>query len=164
MCLAVTALTDGLAGLVLLIAGGGLMVWLGAELLVAGASRLAARFGMSTFLIGATVVAFGTSLPELVTSVVAAYRGHLDMSVGNLLGSNLFNVLFVGGSLATVSTVAAPPELNYDLLWMLGVTVVVLPLATYRRAFDPTSAPRIDRLGGLLLIVAWIVYVTIRLA
>ena len=112
-----------IAGLIVLIVG--------AELLVRGSSRLAAAFGVPPLVIGLTIVAAGTSLPEVATSVVASLRGQRDIAVGNAVGSNVFNLLAVLGLASLVSpngiNVAAP-ALHFDLPVMLAVAVACLPI------------------------------------
>ena len=111
------ALLAGLAGVVI-----------GADLLVEGGVEMAQVFGVSDEVIGLTVLAIGTSLPELAASVVAAMRGHTDMALGNVVGSNLFNILIVVGGVAMVAPLEAPQQiLDYDLWVMLAVTVLMLP-------------------------------------
>lgn len=104
---------------------------IGSNQLVEGAVKLAAYFGVSELIIGLTIVAIGTSLPELVTSVIAAIHGERDIAVGNVVGSNLFNIMGVLG----VASIIAPggidiPEtlLHFDLLVMLGVALACLPI------------------------------------
>ncbi len=134
----------------------------GARVFVLGAAGFAERMGMSSSAVGATIVALGTSLPELVTSVVAAARGHVDLSLGNLLGSNLFNAMLVGGSLATISAVPVGAADHMHIWWMLATSVAMYPLATYRRWMTRSGTPsplRLDRLGGLLLLASYAVYI-----
>ncbi|KJS42000.1 MAG: sodium:calcium antiporter [Rhodospirillaceae bacterium BRH_c57] len=115
----------------LLLAVGGIaaVIW-GADLLVDGAIVLARSMGMSETLIGLTLVAVGTSLPELVTSVMAAIRKHADVAVGNVIGSNVFNLLGIMGITALVKPIPVPPEvLRLDLWVMSGVTALLLVFA-----------------------------------
>ena len=84
---------------------GGVMVVKGSDFAVSGASEIARFFGMSERFIGLTIVAFGTSLPELVTSVTAAKKGNVGIAIGNIVGSNIFNILFVIGTTALICTV-----------------------------------------------------------
>lgn len=115
----------------LLLAVGGIaaVIW-GADLLVDGAIVLARSMGMSETLIGLTLVAVGTSLPELVTSVMAAIRKHADVAVGNVIGSNVFNLLGIMGVTALVKPIPVPPEvLRLDLWVMSGVTALLLVFA-----------------------------------
>ncbi|MDX1253122.1 MAG: calcium/sodium antiporter [Gammaproteobacteria bacterium] len=129
-------------GLVLLIAG--------AELLVRGAARLAARLGISPLVIGLTVVAFGTSSPELAVSVQAGLAGQADIAVGNVVGSNIFNVLFIlGVSALIVPLVVSQQLVRFDVPLMIGVSVLLLVMA-----FDG----RIDGFDGLLLITGIVAY------
>ena len=107
-----------IAGLVLLIAG--------AELLVRGAARLAAAFGISPLVIGLTVVAFGTSSPELAVSLQSAAAGQADIALGNVVGSNIFNVLFILGiSAAIIPLVVAQQLVRLDVPIMIGISVLV---------------------------------------
>ncbi|MEZ6062598.1 MAG: calcium/sodium antiporter [Planctomycetaceae bacterium] len=99
----------------------------GAELLVRGASRLAASFGISSLIIGLTVVAFGTSAPEMAVSVKASLSGRADISLGNVVGSNIFNVLFILGISAIVVPLVVDQKLvRFDVPLMIGVSVLVL--------------------------------------
>jgi cation:H+ antiporter len=120
-----------LIDIVLVILGASLLV-AGARLLVYGASAIATALGVSDLLIGLTVVAIGTSLPELVTCVVAVMRGERDMAVGNIVGSNVFNIGAVLGLTAIISPegiAIAPAALRFDLPIMVAVALVLLPIA-----------------------------------
>ena len=110
-------------GLVLLVAGAGL--------LVRGAARLAARFGISPLVIGLTVVAFGTSAPEMAVSVQASLAGQADIAVGNIVGSNIFNILAIAGIAAVVTPgglEVASALLRFDILVMIAVALACLPI------------------------------------
>lgn len=134
-------IVGGLAGLVI-----------GAELLVEGAVEIARSLGVSEAVIGLTMVAFGTSLPELVTSIVAIARKHGDVAIGNILGSNLFNILGVLGITAIVIDVPVPDQvLSFDIWIMLGAAVLLVPFALRWISMN--------RPLGLLLFVAYIAYV-----
>lgn len=112
-----------IAGLVALVVG--------ADVLVGGATGLARSFGISELVIGLTVVAIGTSLPELVTSLVAAIRGQRDLAVGNVVGSNLFNILAVLGISAVVAlggVPVAPAAITFDMPVMIAAAIACLPL------------------------------------
>ncbi len=116
------------------------VIW-GADLLVAAGVEIARDFNISEEVIGLTVIAFGTSLPELAASVVAAYRGHSDMAVGNIVGSNLFNILGIAGVAAMVAPLpVADKILNFDIWVMLGVTVLMLPILAGRWRFKRPGA------------------------
>jgi cation:H+ antiporter len=124
-----------IAGLVLLVAG--------AELLVRGASKLAAAIGMSPLVIGLTVVAFGTSAPEIAISVGAALKGQTDVAVGNVVGSNIFNVLFILGASALIVPLAVARQLiRQEVPVMLGTSLLLLVLILDRS---------LDKLDGALL-------------
>jgi cation:H+ antiporter len=115
---------------VLFIAGLALLV-IGAEPLVRGSSRLAAAMGVPPLVIGLTVVAYGTSTPELAVSVQAAMAGQADLAIGNVVGSNIYNILAVLGLAALVSPSGvgvAPAALDFDIPVMVAVAVACLPI------------------------------------
>jgi len=102
------------------------MLWLGAEGLVRGASRVAASLGISQLVIGLTLVAFGTSLPELMVCLVAAFRGTPDFATGNIVGSNIANIGLIAGFAALLSPIAVAPSLiRRDIPWAVGAAVAV---------------------------------------
>lgn len=132
------------------VAGGALLV-IGAELLVRGASRLAAVAGISPLVIGLTVVAFGTSAPELAVTVGSAYVGQPDVAIGNVVGSNIFNVLFILGiSALIVPLVVAQQLVRLDVPVMIGASLLMLALAL---------DGHIGRLDGLFLFALLVGYV-----
>jgi len=134
---------------------GGVVV--GASLLIDGAVDIARWAGLSEAVIGLTLIALGTSLPELATAGMAALRGHSDLAVGNALGSNLFNMLAIAGVTAMVSPVPVPPELlRFDLWVMIGVTVALLIMMTTER--------RVSRAEGGLLLTGYVVYITLTVS
>ncbi|MBB3037703.1 calcium/sodium antiporter [Hoyosella altamirensis] len=113
-----------------LVALGVLLLVVGARLLVTAASDIAAGLGVSDLIVGLTVVAIGTSLPELATSLIAAFRGERDLAVGNIVGSNVFNIGAVLGSTALITPIeVAPSAIRFDLPIMLAVALVLLPVA-----------------------------------
>ena len=95
------------------------LLYVGAELTVDNAVAIAKNFGISERIIGITVIAIGTSLPELITSVIAIRKGHSDIGIGNILGSNIYNILMIMGVAATISGVAVAPEALYDYIIMI---------------------------------------------
>jgi cation:H+ antiporter len=97
----------------LLVVSGGLLLALGADSLVQSSVVIATRMGVSDLFVGLTLVAIGTSLPELAASVAAVRAGHVDLCAGNIVGSNLFNILLIGGGVATVSPIDVAPQLLY---------------------------------------------------
>jgi len=135
---------------------------IGAKFLVDSAVEIAEHFGVSELVIGLTIVAVGTSLPELATSVVAAIRGERDIAVGNVVGSNLFNILCVVGMTAIVvpeGLRVAPGALSFDIPVMIAVSVAALPIFF--------NGYRIERWeGGLFLFyyVAYVLYVILAAA
>ena len=130
---------------------------LGGEITVKGAVGLAEAWRVSETLIGLTLVAVGTSLPEFATSAVAAWKGQSDIAVGNVVGSNLFNLLFILGVTATIRPVPVPAGGLIDLAMMCGLSLILLPLALSGRH-------RIVRKEGGLLLGAYVVYIVWRVA
>jgi len=101
--------------------------------------------------IGLTIVAVGTSLPELVTSVIAALRGHGDVAFGNVLGSNIYNILGIGGTVAVIAPMEIPPEMvRFDCLVMVGASVLILILGR--------TGNRISRAEGAALVAGYAAY------
>jgi len=137
----------------LLFVFGGIAITIaGAKLLVLGAVTLARDFGVSETVIGLTVVAVGTSLPELATSVVAAIRRQADVAFGNIVGSNIFNILGILGVTAIVSPLPLPPEIvRFDLWVLLGATGLLI-------AFTVTGW-RLVRVEGAIFLAAYIGYI-----
>jgi cation:H+ antiporter len=139
-----------LIGLILLIASSRLLVW--------GAVGIAHEFGVSDLIIGLTIVALGTSLPELAASVIAARKGEHDIAIGNVVGSNMFNVLAVIG----IATVIAPMNnipfevLQRDWLVMLALTIALLVMAYGFKGKDG----KITRVEGTILIICYVAYNT----
>ena len=123
----------------------------GARLLVDNAIVVARDIGVSDTIIGLTVVAVGTSLPELVTSAVAAFRRHSDVALGNIIGSNIYNVLGILGITALVAPIRVPPEIiRLDIWVMVAATALVVLFVR--------TGMRIVRLEGLALLLAYAVY------
>jgi cation:H+ antiporter len=140
------------------IAAVGLAVLLvGGNVFVAGAVSLAVSFGLSERLVGLTIVAVGTSLPELVTSVIAARKGHSDLAVGNVVGSNIFNVLLCLGAAAVAHPLSAP-------LLTLGVDLAALALMTGLAALLIRSERTISRREGAVAVLLYLGFTAITLA
>jgi cation:H+ antiporter len=135
-------------GLVLLIASSRLLVW--------GAVGVAHEFGVSDLIIGLTIVALGTSLPELAASVIAARKGEHDIAIGNVVGSNMFNILAVIG----IATIIAPMNgipvevLNRDWIVMFVLTIALLVMSYGFR----NKEGKITRFEGMILVVCYIAY------
>ena len=139
-----------LVSLFLLIGLVGLPV--GATLTVGAGAEIARGFGVSDAVIGLTLVAFGTSLPELATTVTAAIRGYAGLAIGNVLGSNLFNILAIMGLTSMVTPVPVPDVIMRVDLWvMLAAALAITPFVVNRRA--------ITRLPGLIFVLSYILYI-----
>ncbi|MBN2159792.1 MAG: calcium/sodium antiporter [Spirochaetes bacterium] len=134
-----------------LIAAGTVILIAGSELFVRGAVSIAELLGVSNIVIGLTVVAFGTSLPELATSVVASARGEGDVSLGNVVGSNIFNILFILGATALFFPIGTSDVHAADLVVMIGLSLLVIPISLIRG--------RITRPVALFLLVSYCCYV-----
>ena len=143
-----------MVNILLLLVGLGLVV-LGADWLVNGASSIARRAGISEFVIGLTIVGFGTSCPELVVSLSGAIEGNSDISVGNVVGSNIFNVLFILGLTAMVLPVGMTDKnRRIDIPITLGVTILLIILGIT----GSMSGPVISRWEGVLMLLVFSVY------
>lgn len=137
----------------ILIAIAGLaVVVIGGNFLVSGAIGLARGFGISETVIGLTIVAVGTSMPELVTSVIAALRKNSEVALGNILGSNIYNILGIGGVTALIAPVSVPMEIiSFDNLVMIAVSVLMVIFAFTGRV--------IGRIEGAVLVALYVAYV-----
>ena len=135
---------------ILYIAGGIVAIKFGGDFVVNGASTVAASFGLSQNLIGLTIVAVGTSLPELVTSIVAARKKELDMALGNVIGSNIFNILFVLGIAATITPVAFIMENVIDIILLTAMSLLVWVFGWTKQ--------RLSRTEGIIMLVIYAVY------
>lgn len=139
---------------ILLILVGVLLLAGGAQSTVTGAVELARLMGWSERIIGLTIVSIGTSLPEVVASAVSLYRGRADVSVGNVIGSNLFNILMILGISGFITPLPVQPAImNSDCYWMLGITLLLFPIIFTGR--------RISQLEGFILLGCYGVYLTL---
>lgn len=136
---------------------GGIALWVGSELLVKGAVDLALSMGVTERVIAVTMIAVGTSIPELAASVVAALKKEKAISFGNLIGSNIFNIGSVLGLTAVIHPIAVQSKevLTSDIFWMLGFSIVLLPLAFLPKAY------RLGRTKGSLLFGGYIAFVVL---
>ena len=123
---------------------------MGGNIVVENASIIAANFGMSQTLIGLTIVAIGTSLPELVTSMVAAKKGESDIALGNVIGSNVFNIVFILGSSAIISPMTVDALAIYDTIVLLAISVLTLVFAKTNKRFS--------RSEGAVMLAIYIIY------
>lgn len=136
--------------IVFIFIGGGLIVW-GSDVTVDAATNIAKFFKMSDQLIGLTIVALGTSLPELITSVTAAKKGNADIAIGNIVGSNIFNILFVVGTTALITPVVYAQSFLVDSI-VAVVTMVLLLLLVLNKD------RKLKRWGGAILLVGYVAY------
>lgn len=133
----------------ILIGGAGL--YFGSDWFVNSAKDLAIYMGISERIVGITVVALGTSLPELVTSMVAAFKKETDMALGNLMGSNIFNILSILGITSLIAEIEVSEVIvNSDMIWMMGITLLILPFMALNKI--------VDRYEGLILLGIYIYY------
>ncbi|MGX9351738.1 calcium/sodium antiporter [Shimia sp. W99] len=130
---------------------------LGADLMVDNAEVIARRYGVSEVVIGLTLVALGTSLPELATTVMAALRRQADVALGNVIGSNMFNLLAIIGITSIVAPIPVDiEELEFDLFVMLGASILIVPFVFFRQD--------INRVWGIALTLMYLTYVMIVLS
>lgn len=126
-------------------------LYFGSEWFIDGARNLAAKAGVSDHIIGLTIVAFGTSVPELVASGMAAWKKESDLALGNLIGSNIFNIFLAAGlSAAIVSLPVEPQALEFDMWWMFGIAAVVGVMMMHKG--------RVHRWKGLILFGLYLIY------
>lgn len=135
---------------ILFIVAGLAAIIYGGDLVVNSASEIASNFGLSQTLIGLTIVAIGTSLPELATSVIAARKGQSELALGNVIGSNLFNILFVLGSSVALSPISVPSESVADILILLVITVLIF--------ISIRSNRKVTKAHGIISILAYVAY------
>lgn len=140
---------------VLMLIGGLVMLIVGSKVFLYGATDIAKDFGISEAVIGVTLAAIGTSLPELITSVVAVKKGQIDIAINNVVGSNIFNILFILGTTATINPLSRGNISNMDFLFMLGSAVGLLFFALL------SKKKVIPRFVGVLFTIAYISYMTL---
>ncbi len=136
---------------IILLVGGGIGVWLGAEGMVRGSIKLAAYLGVPSLIIGLTVVAFGTSAPELVVSALASARGHSEIALGNVIGSNIINIALVLGISALIAPITVATEvLRRDIPIVVGVTFGVVAMVMVGNS--------VSRIDGVILLAIFVGY------
>jgi len=141
---------DNVLKMLLMVVVGAVMIVFGSDVTVDAATELAIIFGMPERFIGLTIVAFGTSLPELVTSVTAALKGKPDIAVGNIVGSNIFNILFVVGTTALITPVEYSAGFFVDSMTAIGAAVLLLVCVARRK--------RLGRAGGIVMLAGYAAY------
>jgi cation:H+ antiporter len=124
----------------------------GGHLIVDNATKIAQHFNVSDAMIGLTIVAIGTSLPELATVIVAAYRGQTDVAIGNVLGSNVFNIFAVLGAAALTGPVVFPTNILIFDIWVMLAAIIALTVFVLRRA--PIGRP-----VGIVFLIGYLLYI-----
>lgn len=122
----------------------------GADYLVAGAVSIARKFKVSDFVIGAAIVGVGTSMPELVVSFIGAIQGNADVAIGNVVGSNIFNILAILGVAPLISPIKAQGISYVDMILMLSISIMLYPIMK--------TGMKISRKEGILLLAIYVVY------
>lgn len=135
----------------LMILAGLICIVLGSDFVVDGATEIAKVIGISERIIGLTIVAFGTSLPELVTSIAAARRGNADIAIGNIVGSNVFNILFVAGTSALISPIVFESKFVLDTAVATATAVLLLVCVCNKEG-------KLKRSGGIIMLAAYAAY------
>ena len=135
----------------LMILAGLVCIVLGSDFVVDGATEIAKVIGISERIIGLTIVAFGTSLPELVTSIAAARRGNADIAIGNIVGSNVFNILFVAGTSALISPIVFESKFVLDTAVATATAVLLLVCVCNKES-------KLKRSGGIIMLAAYAAY------
>ncbi len=139
-----------------LLAFGGFFLWLGSEVLIKGAVDVATQIGISERVISVSVIAFGTSIPELSTSIVAILNKEKNISIGNLIGSNIFDILGVMGITAIIAPIQNIDQelIQSDLIWMLSIAFLILPLIFVNKKLV------FGRFEGIVLIAVYIAFIS----
>lgn len=128
----------------------------GADWLVKGASGIARNLGISEYLISVSVIAFGTSVPELATSLIAAFKKEADISIGNIIGSNLFNILGILGITALIKPIEVNSQiLEFDIYWLIAICLLLLGMML------PLKTGKISRVNGTILVLSYVIYMMI---
>lgn len=134
---------------------------LGGNLVVNSASNIAYSFGLSEKLVGLTIVAIGTSLPELVTSMIAATKGENDIAIGNVLGSNIFNILLILGVSSSISPIVISSALFIDIIFLIGVSIL-LGIFMFKGKKEKLYLGRIEGAILVLIYISYMVYIIFR--
>lgn len=143
---------ESMMKLILLLFGGMVALYLGSEWFLGGAMDIGRSFNLSESVIGVTIVAFGTSTPELAASAIAAYRKETDIALGNLLGSNIFNIGAVLGTTSIISPLVIDAKImNIDILWMLGIAGILFPLMVFKK--------KLSLLSGIILFSLYCIFI-----
>ncbi|MEW9123086.1 MAG: calcium/sodium antiporter [Thermotaleaceae bacterium] len=130
--------------------GGLAAIIFGGDMVVKNSIRIALTLGMSETLVGLTIVAVGTSLPELITSITAAFKKESEIALGNIVGSNIFNILFILGISSTISPVLVDSKMFLDAIVMIAVTLILL--------LSSSSNGKVSKAEGLFLVLSYVIY------
>lgn len=148
--------------IILLLLFGGVGLWAGSELLIEGAKSLAKHYGVSDAVIGVTVVSVGTSIPELAASIIAVIKKEKSISIGNLIGSNIFNILAVLGITGMITNIEMLPEsyslIENDIFWMLAISFILAPMV-----FLPKKMV-LERRDGIVLLLAYLAFIYLTIS
>jgi cation:H+ antiporter len=141
--------------ILLLFFGGGIALWLGSEMLIKGSVSLAQEIGISERIISISIISIGTSIPELSASLVAIFRKEKAISLGNLIGSNIFNILAVMGITAMIQPIVFFDQnlIESDFLWMIFISVLILPLAYIPKRM------KLGRIEGAILLCCYAIFI-----
>ena len=148
--------------LILILLSGSLILWMGSEMLVNSSKEIALKLGVSDRVISISLVALGTSLPELFASIYAAYKKETQLAIGNLLGSNIFNILAVLGVTTCINEIGVENNLEIDAFIMLFITLFLLPCFYLRNFFRVEKNNHnmvISKIEGLSLLIIYVVYI-----
>jgi len=148
--------------LIFILLSGSLILWMGSEMLVNSSKEIALKLGVSDRVISISLVALGTSLPELFASIYAAYKKETQLAVGNLLGSNIFNMLAVLGTTTCINEISVGNNLEIDAFIMLFVTLFLLPcfyFSNFLRIKKDNHNMVISKIEGLSLLIIYVVYI-----
>ncbi len=137
----------------LLISGGLFCLYMGGKWTVEGAIQIARYFGLSEYFIGLTIVAVGTSLPELVTSIIASLKKHNDIVIGNVIGSNIFNIFWILGLTALIYPFAIPANVNFDLIVLLLTTMLLFLFMLIGKKH------RLEKWQGIIFLLMYVLYI-----
>lgn len=139
---------------IIMIILGAIGIVAGGQLVVNSATEIAQSLGMSEKLVGLTIVAMGTSLPELVTSVVAALKGENDIALGNVLGSNIFNILLILGTSSLISPISVESSLMFDFIYLIAVSILTFILIFFSKGKEK----KFGKMQGFLLVALYVGY------
>ncbi len=126
----------------------------GSQFLTTGAEAIALNFGVSERVISISLIAVGTSIPELATSLIAAFKKEMDISVGNIIGSNIFNILGILGISSVVKNIPVNPLIiHFDMFWLIGISILLFLFII------PAKLGKLTRIEGIILLLIYVIYI-----